>query len=113
MAVIRKMVGGRKWNLNEDVKVVQTLLREWGHYHGPLHGYCDQPTVEAIKAFQESFMAAPSGRISPGSATFYALRGGYKPGVAIASAFTHSQSILSLIEDLCIEKGDEVARSDI
>ncbi len=36
----------------EDVSLVQTKLRNWGYYHGPVDGYYGGSTYQAVRLFQ-------------------------------------------------------------
>ncbi|QWV94205.1 M15 family metallopeptidase [Geomonas oryzisoli] len=55
--------GGRNYTI--DVLRVQTILKSKGYGLAPGRGICGADTIAAIKKFQASFMAHPTGLIEP------------------------------------------------
>lgn len=68
-------VGSRARNLPDDVRLVQTLLRDQGFDPGPIDGLIGRKTIAAIRELQRAFMRRPDGRIDPGGRTFHELLG--------------------------------------
>lgn len=68
-------VGSRARNLPDDVRLVQTLLRDRGVDPGPIDGDIGRKTIAAIREFQGSFMRRPDGRVDPNGRTFRELLG--------------------------------------
>lgn len=65
--------GGK--NLQQDVALVQDLLKSRGCDPGPCDGVCGDNTVAAIRKFQLTFMPHPDGLIEPGKDTWVRLAG--------------------------------------
>ncbi len=70
MSALLASVGVNGKNLSEDVMIVQRLLKLNGHRPGPIDGICGANTINAIRKFQATFMAAPDGLIEPGRTTW-------------------------------------------
>ncbi len=68
-------VGSRGRNLEADVRLVQTLLRDQGVDPGPIDGQIGRKTIAAIREFQRGFMRRPDGRVDPDGRTFRELLG--------------------------------------
>lgn len=68
-------VGSRGRNLPDDVRLVQTLLKERGVDPGPIDGVIGRKTIAAIREFQRFFMRRPDGRVDPNGRTFRELLG--------------------------------------
>jgi len=60
-------------NNQQDVNLVQTLLKKIGAYDGVVGAPCGPETIEAIKLFQRTFMNAPDGRIDVNGRTWVKL----------------------------------------
>lgn len=58
-------VGERGRNYTIDVLRIQTVLKSKGYTIAPGCGICGEDTIAAIKRFQASFMAQPTGLIEP------------------------------------------------
>lgn len=54
-------VGEKGQNLQQDVLLVQTLLKTKGYNTGPVDGICGQKTIKAIRDFQLTFLKNPDG----------------------------------------------------
>lgn len=54
-----------------DVRLVQTTLRNWGYYDGPIDGYYGYRTMVAVRRFQADAGLLPDGIV--GQATWEAL----------------------------------------
>jgi len=67
--------GGK--NNPDDVKVVQTLLREEFDYKVDISGTCDNKTITAISNFQATKLGVskPDGRVDPGGRSWKGLNG--------------------------------------
>ncbi|WCL80038.1 TIGR02594 family protein [Saprospira sp. CCB-QB6] len=67
--------GGK--NNPDDVKVVQTLLREEFDYKVDISGTCDNKTITAISNFQATKLGVskPDGRVDPGGKSWKGLNG--------------------------------------
>lgn len=48
-----------------DVVLVQTTLRDWGYYPGPIDGYYGSRTVSAVARFQRDAGLVPDGVVGP------------------------------------------------
>ena len=68
-------VGSRGRNLPDDVRLVQTLLRDQGVDPGPIDGVIGRKTIAAIREFQRAFMRRADGRVDPNGRTFRELLG--------------------------------------
>lgn len=66
-------VGLRGHNTPADVKAVQALLNQHRFACGQEDGLCGKRTVQAIIAFQASFLRAPDGKIDPAGKTLAKL----------------------------------------
>lgn len=49
----------------EDVKTVQTKLKRWGYFNGPITGYYGPLTTEAVKYFQRVNGIEQTGTVGP------------------------------------------------
>jgi peptidoglycan hydrolase-like protein with peptidoglycan-binding domain len=73
MNVLLGSVGFLGLNLQEDVMIVQRLLKGKGHDPGPVDGICGQKTIAAIRKFQTTFLKSPDGLVEPGGTTWRKL----------------------------------------
>lgn len=83
---IYTFAGGRAINTGRngiDVAFLQALLQHLGYYMGPIHGYYDAPTMQAVRSFQSASGIAVDGVVGP--QTFYTL--GLKNAVAPPEPF--------------------------
>ena len=76
----------------EDVKTVQTKLKRWGYFNGPITGYYGPLTTNAVKYFQRVNGIEQTGTVGP--ITAKALGMSYLYG---ASSSTNSSSDLYLL----------------
>ena len=67
-------VGENCPNQPGDVRQVQALLARCGLYSGVVDGVCGRRTIDAVRRFQESFLAKPDGRVDPGGTTWKRLQ---------------------------------------
>ncbi len=80
----------------EEVKQIQTKLRDWGYYKGDVDGVYGSQTYEAVKAFQSSNGLSADG--IAGSQTLSAL--GINSGSSSGGGATSNNSDLNLLSHL-------------
>lgn len=68
-------VGAGGKNAPADVTLVEQLLHDAGLDPGPVDGNATAALAEAIRAFQQRFLAEPDGRVDPNGRTFRELLG--------------------------------------
>ncbi|UFS70690.1 M15 family metallopeptidase [Geomonas sp. RF6] len=73
MSAIVASVGQGGKNQNDDVVLVQKLLRGKGLYAGEVDGICGTKTIAAILLFQKGFLSEPDGLIEPEKTTWKRL----------------------------------------
>lgn len=57
--------------VGENVRLVQSRLKEWGYYDGPANGFYGSATQQAVREFQANHGLNPDGQVGPD--TWYAL----------------------------------------
>jgi flagellum-specific peptidoglycan hydrolase FlgJ len=100
-------VGRDGVNRPGDVFVIQSLLNDRlpkPHAPVPIEGMADVGTILAIETYQASVMhqAAPSGRVDPGSETYYALASRPLVEEAPSSSFGHYGQIPDAVIEAAI-----------
>ena len=73
---ISASVGRGGVNRSMDVMTIQKLLNNKTHAGLIADGVCGQKTIEAILAFQRTFLPNPDGRIDPGGSSWRRLAAG-------------------------------------
>jgi peptidoglycan L-alanyl-D-glutamate endopeptidase CwlK len=82
MTPLNSTVGENAINLQEDVIVVQRLLKVKGISPGPVDGICGPKTVRAIRQFQSKFLSKPDGVVEPGRKTWFELTSDAQTAIA-------------------------------
>lgn len=86
-------------NRTDEVRSVQTRLREIGKLTEAVSGVCTSATIQAIRDFQDHFLLTPDGRIDPNGQSHRFLNAWSKktisPGVQLPGNLTTAWDLVS------------------